>query len=65
MNANETITEDDHEFERLYQEDQRRLNSGARNLPCPDCGKENVMTLAEINRGYHCSECTKRTEEGF
>ncbi len=33
-----------------------------RNLPCPRCGRENVLTPADKARGYVCDECADRAE---
>ena len=35
-----------------------------RNLPCPDCGKENVLTPKDRNLGYCCDHCADRKESG-
>ncbi len=53
---------DDREFEREYQRDQRKLNSGTRRHVCPDCGTPNALTDEEKRRGYHCGRCTRATE---
>lgn len=45
-----------------YYAEQRRIHSGPRNLPCPDCGEKNKMTQGEINKGYHCAKCTRDIE---
>lgn len=34
-----------------------------RNLPCPTCGTENVLTRADRARGYQCDRCAD-AEEG-
>jgi hypothetical protein len=36
-----------------------------RNLPCPDCGEENRLTLIDRQRGYCCNACADRKEMGF
>lgn len=28
-----------------------------RNLPCPTCGAENVLTPADVAKGYQCNGC--------
>jgi hypothetical protein len=33
-----------------------------RNLPCPKCGAENVLTPADRARGYQCDACADRAE---
>jgi hypothetical protein len=33
-----------------------------RNLPCPTCGTENVLTPADRQRGYQCDACADRAE---
>lgn len=45
-----------------YHAEQRRIHSGKRNLPCPDCKEPNRMTAGEIAKGYHCSQCTREIE---
>jgi len=39
--------------------------SNPRNLPCPNCEKENRLTPADRARGYQCDECADRTERGY
>lgn len=36
-----------------------------RNLPCPRCGAENVLTPADRRRGYQCDSCADRAERGY
>ena len=36
-----------------------------RNLPCPKCGEENVLTPADRARGYQCDSCADRLERGY
>ena len=38
--------------------------SNPRNLPCPTCGTENVLTPADRARGYQCDACADRAEGG-
>lgn len=33
-----------------------------RNLPCPTCGTENVLTPLDAKRGYQCDRCADRAE---
>ena len=35
-----------------------------RNLPCPDCGAENVLTPKDVAAGYCCNRCADRNERG-
>ena len=35
-----------------------------RNLPCPDCGRENVLTPADRRAGYCCDICAD-AKEGY
>jgi hypothetical protein len=35
-----------------------------RNLPCPTCGAENVLTPADVAKGYQCDRCADAAE-GF
>lgn len=36
-----------------------------RNLPCPNCGAENVLTPADRARGYQCDRCADAAERGL
>lgn len=36
-----------------------------RNQPCPTCGAENVLTPADVARGYQCDACADMQERGF
>ena len=36
-----------------------------RNLPCPDCGRENVLTPKDRDLGYCCNFCADRNERGW
>lgn len=38
--------------------------SNPRNLNCPTCGAENVLTPADAARGYQCNRCAD-AEEGL
>jgi len=33
-----------------------------RDLPCPSCGAENVLTPADVALGYQCNRCADRDE---
>lgn len=35
-----------------------------RNLPCPTCHRENVLTPADRARGYQCDGCADAAERG-
>ena len=35
-----------------------------RNLPCPNCGRSNMLTRADKNAGYQCDMCADAAE-GF
>jgi hypothetical protein len=35
-----------------------------RNLPCPTCGRPNLLTPADRARGYQCDGCADRDERG-
>jgi len=36
-----------------------------RNLPCPTCGGEDLLTPADRARGYQCDRCSDRCERGW
>jgi predicted RNA-binding Zn-ribbon protein involved in translation (DUF1610 family) len=36
-----------------------------RNLPCPNCGAENVLTPADRAQGYQCDRCADEAERGW
>ena len=36
-----------------------------RNLPCPTCGDENVLTPKDRALGYQCDRCADRAEMGY
>jgi len=36
-----------------------------RNLPCPNCGRPNMLTPIDRQRGYQCDICARETEMGF
>lgn len=33
-----------------------------RNLPCPSCGAENVLTPRDVQAGYQCDRCADVAE---
>jgi hypothetical protein len=35
-----------------------------RNLPCPNCGRKNVLTPADRALGYQCDRCADQAEQG-
>jgi hypothetical protein len=39
--------------------------SNPRNLPCPTCGAEDVLTPADVARHYQCNRCADALERGF
>ena len=39
--------------------------SNPRNLPCPTCGAQDVLTPADRARGYQCDRCADRAESGM
>ena len=36
--------------------------SNPRNLPCPQCGAENVLTPADVQLSYVCNRCADMAE---
>ena len=40
-------------------------HSNPRNLPCPTCGRENMLTCADVARGYQCDYCANAEERGW
>jgi hypothetical protein len=36
-----------------------------RNLPCPTCGGEDLLTPADVAQGYQCDGCARRAEGGY
>lgn len=36
-----------------------------RNLPCPTCGEENMLTPADRALGYQCDACADQAERGY
>ena len=35
-----------------------------RDLPCPTCGRENMLTPIDVARGYQCDICADEAERG-
>ena len=40
----------------------RATSSNPRCHPCPTCGRTNVLTPADVQRGYQCDRCANRAE---
>ena len=38
--------------------------SNPRNLPCPTCERENMLTPADVARHYQCDRCADQAEGG-
>jgi hypothetical protein len=36
--------------------------SNPRNLPCPTCKRKNMLTPADVARGYQCDSCADAAE---
>ena len=36
-----------------------------RNKSCPNCGRKNVLTPADVARGYQCDSCADAAENGW
>lgn len=36
-----------------------------RNLPCPTCGRANMLTPADVQLGYQCDGCANMEERGW
>jgi len=43
----------------------RATPDNPRNLPCPNCGRENVLTPKDRSLGYQCDACADRAERGW
>lgn len=43
----------------------RASKSNPRNLPCPTCGRKNMLTPADKARGYQCDICADQAEGGY
>jgi hypothetical protein len=39
--------------------------SNPRNLPCPNCGRPNMLTPIDRERGYQCDICADALEMGY
>lgn len=42
----------------------RATKKNPRNLPCPTCGGENLLTPKDVALGYQCDGCADRAERG-
>ena len=40
----------------------RASTSNPRNRACPTCGAENVLTPADVRKGFQCNRCADRDE---
>jgi hypothetical protein len=38
--------------------------SNPRNRPCPNCGRKNMLTPADVQLGYQCNHCADLEERG-
>ena len=36
-----------------------------RDLPCPTCGRKNMLTPLDVDLGYQCDICANRTKRGY
>ena len=43
----------------------RATKDNPRNLPCPTCGRENVLTPKDRALGYQCDVCADLAESGM
>lgn len=41
------------------------LRNGPRIYPCPNCGRENMLTSADKTLGYQCDICADQIERGY
>jgi hypothetical protein len=41
----------------------RSCKGNPRNLPCPDCGRENMLTPKDRQLGYRCDICANEAED--
>ena len=41
------------------------LHPGERKHPCPNCGRPNQLTDADVASGYQCDRCADAAEMGF
>jgi hypothetical protein len=44
---------------------QAETSSNPRNLPCGQCGRENMLTPKDKHRGYVCDSCANQNERGW
>jgi ribosomal protein L37AE/L43A len=42
----------------------RATRANPRVYPCPTCGRENMLTPADVARGYQCNRCADAAEGG-
>lgn len=40
----------------------KSTRSNPRNQPCPTCGRENALTMRDVDLGYQCDSCADRAE---
>lgn len=40
----------------------RETKRNPRNLPCPTCGRENMLTPLDVRAGYQCDICADALE---
>ena len=40
------------------------LRAGVRKYKCPTCGRKNMLTLADKQKGYQCDSCADAVERG-
>ena len=38
------------------------LRAGPRRFPCPTCGREGMLSQADVNKGYQCDRCADIAE---
>lgn len=38
------------------------LRNGPRYYPCPTCKRENMLSKADVNKGYQCDRCADAAE---
>lgn len=43
----------------------RATKNNPRNLPCPTCGRENMLTPRDRELGYQCDYCADMAERGY
>ena len=43
----------------------RATKSNPRNLPCPTCGRKNMLTRKDRQLGYQCDICANEAERGY